>query len=372
MAAETRKRREKLLFLIIAGSISIFLLIIGGYRLVEFSDTTAFCGRLCHNVMSPEYIVHQASPHSRVACAHCHVGSGASYLVKSKISGVPMIVGAVTGKVPRPIPVPVENLRPARDTCEQCHWPQKFSGDLVRVHTTFGTDEANTRKVDTRVLRVGGGESATAQGIHWHIATKVWYLPMDESRQQVGWVGVQAADGALTEYVDPKLREEITPERIEKEKRLMDCVDCHNRATHVFQSPNELIDSYMAQDLIDKTLPYIKKKGLEALDPPNSSLAEAIAKVDAIREFYRTSYAEMYVAKKAAVERSIEVLKEVARLTTFPEMNVSWNSYIDNAGHQGTPGCFRCHGKLVATTGATKGSTIDAGCDSCHYFQLQR
>src|SRR4030042_1583637 len=170
---EYRKRhREKLLFLMFAGAIGIILLVLGGYQLMEFMDSTAFCGRLCHQVMYPEYTTYQASPHSRVSCSECHVGSGADYLVKSKLSGIPLIFATISGTYDRPIPTPVENLRPARETCEQCHRPEKFAGDLVRVHTTYETDEANTEKVDTRVLRVGGGESDIARDIHWHLAAR--------------------------------------------------------------------------------------------------------------------------------------------------------------------------------------------------------
>jgi nitrate/TMAO reductase-like tetraheme cytochrome c subunit len=368
---EHRRLREKLIFLMSAGAIGIVLLVIGGYQLVEFTDSTAFCGRLCHQVMYPEYTAYQASPHSRVLCSECHVGSGADYLVRSKISGIPLIYTTITGTYDRPIPTPVTNLRPARETCEQCHRPERFSGDLVRTHTTYATDEANTATTDTRVLRVGGGETEVASGIHWHIAAKVWYLPLDEKRQEIGWVGVEATDGQLTEYIDPAKAGEITAQRIASEKRLMDCIDCHNRATHIFQSPEDLIDEELTEGRIDNSLPYIKREGIKALDPANPSLDVASAKVEAIRDFYRTTYPQVYQQKQSAIEAAIVELKEVARLTTFPDMKVTWTTYVDNAGHQHGPGCFRCHGKLVATSGATKGQAIDAGCNSCHYFQLQ-
>ena len=164
-----RLRRDRLIFLMLAGAAGIILLVIGGYQLVQFTDSTAFCGRLCHTVMYPEYTAYQASPHSRVLCVQCHVGPGASYLVKSKISGIPLIFATVFGTYDRPIPTPVKSLRPARDTCEQCHRPERFAGDVVIQHTTYATDEANTPTVDTRVMRVGGGEASVAQDIHWHI-----------------------------------------------------------------------------------------------------------------------------------------------------------------------------------------------------------
>ena len=366
-----RRHREKLFFLMFAGAIGIILLVIGGYQLMEFMDSDAFCGRLCHQVMYPEYTVYQASPHSRVFCSECHVGSGADYLVRSKVTGIPMIFATILGTYERPIPTPVGNLRPARETCEQCHRPERFAGDLVRVHTSYLADEENTEKVDTRVLRVGGGEAEVAQDIHWHIAARVWYLALDEKRQEIGWVGVEERNGELTEYIDPDKVAELSARRIEDEKRLMDCMDCHNRATHIFRSPAELIDMALAQGKIDSSLPFIKREGLNALDPPNPSLAQAITKVDAIKEFYSTSYPQIYEEKEPAIDEAIEELKEIARLTTFPDMKVSWRTYLDNIAHQESPGCFRCHGKLVATTGTEEGKVIDAGCDSCHYFELQ-
>ena len=366
-----RKHRKKLVFLMSAGAIGIMLLVFGGYQLVEFMDSTAFCGRLCHEVMYPEYTVYQASTHSRVLCSECHVGSGADYLVKSKLSGVPLIFTTIAGAYDRPIETPVRNLRPARETCEQCHRPERFAGDIVRTHTSYAADEQNTMKVDTRVLRVGGGESGVARDIHWHIAAKVWYLPLDEERQEIGWVGVEGKDGRLTEYVAPDREAELDAQHIEDEKRLMDCMDCHNRATHIFRSPEELIGMAFTQGKIDSSLPFIKLKGMEALGSPNPSLTEAIAKVEAIKGFYQVSYPQIYQEKGLIIDQAIAELKEIARLTTFPEMNVTWKSYVDNAGHANSPGCLRCHGKLVATTDGQEGQVIDADCNSCHYFELK-
>jgi nitrate/TMAO reductase-like tetraheme cytochrome c subunit len=364
---DSHTRRSKLIFLMVAGTIGIMLLVVGTYQLVEFTDSTAFCGRLCHNVMYPEYTAYQASPHSRVTCSECHVGSGADYLVRSKLSGIPLIITTIAETYDRPIPVPVENLRPARETCEQCHRPEVFSGDIVRVHTTFLPDEANTPKVDTRVMHVGGGETGVARDIHWHIAAKVWYLALDKQRQEIAWVGVENDTGEITmEYIDPNKAAEITPERIQNEKRLMDCIDCHNRATHIFQSPEELVDEALVQGKIDTDLPYIKRESVEALDPPNASLDEAYVKVKAITDFYRTNYPQVYSEKKEEIDKAIDELKEIARLTTFPFMKVTYETYLDNLDHIKAPSCMRCHGKLIATSGEQKGRAINVHCNLCH------
>jgi hypothetical protein len=353
-------RRNKILFLLLGGTVGIVLLVISGYQLVEFTDSTGFCGRLCHNVMSPEYTVHQISPHSSVTCATCHVGSGASYLVKSKISGIPLIIAVLTNSYERPIPTPVSNLRPARETCEQCHRPQYFAGDLVKTHITYAPDQANTQTTDVRTMRVGGGETGVASGIHWHVAAQVNYVPGDNKLQTIDWVGVTQADGSTVTYTNPG--KTTTPDQIKKSERLLDCIDCHNRATHIFNSPNDLIDAAMFQGKIDKTLPFIKKVGLQALDPVNSSLSAAISKVDAIRDYYRSNYPDIFQKQAQSIDNAVAELENIARETTFPEMKVDWNTYPNNATHQG---CFRCHGKLVDQGG----KVLTSDCTLCHYNQ---
>ncbi len=364
---DSHSRRTKLIFLMTAGAIGIIMLVVGTYQLVEFMDSTAFCGRLCHDVMYPEYTTYQESPHSRVTCSECHVGSGADYLVRSKLSGIPLIYDTLTKTYERPIPVPVENLRPARDTCEQCHRPEIFLGDLIKVHTTFLPDEYNTTKVDTRIMHVGGGESGVARDSHWHIAARVWYLAPDVKRQDIVWVGVEGDNGEFTaEYIDPDLDKEIDTEIINNEKRLMDCMDCHNRVTHLFRSPEELIDTALVQGKIDVSLPYIKRESLNALEPPSASLDEAYIKIGAIKNFYEDNYTEIFNEKKSEIEMAVSELKEIARQTTFPYMQVSYNTYLDNISHIEAPSCMRCHGKLIAIDGEQEGMAIDVSCSLCH------
>jgi hypothetical protein len=273
----------------------------------------------------------------------------------------------MTDNYDKPIPVPVLNLRPARDTCEQCHRPEVFFGDVVKVHTTFLQDENNTREVDTRIMHVGGGEEGVAKDNHWHIAAKVWYVAADEQRQDIVWVGVENESGEIeTEYINQKISEEIPEILQEEERRLMDCMDCHNRVTHIFHSPEELIDSAMVQGKIDDELPYIKHESMGALDPPNLSLEEAFINIETIEDFYRINYPEIYSEKQQELQETLGQLREVARLTTFPHMNVTYETYLDNINHLESPSCMRCHGKLVATSGANIGMAIDVSCDLCH------
>ena len=335
---------------------------IGGFQLIEFTDSAAFCGVLCHNVMNAEYTAYQNSPHSRVACASCHVGPGASYLVKSKITGIPMIWATITGRFEKPIPTPVKNLRPAPETCEQCHRPETFAGDLVVTHRTYLTDENNTSQTDNRIMRVGGGAQEAPQGIHWHVASKVWYVASDVQRENIVWVGIEGANGQYAaQFANPTAKTVLTEQQIIDQRRQMDCIDCHNRATHQFQTPEAVIDSFLTQGSIDASLPFINREAGRALYPQNSSLEAAYSKLDAIANFYRVNYPEIFALKKDSIDKSISQLKKVADFTTFPASNVNWDSYKDNATHEG---CFRCHGALVSTSGDR---TIDVGCTLCHY-----
>jgi hypothetical protein len=364
--AEPKVRRMKAIFLIFAGAISLILLVLGLYNLIEFTDSVAFCGELCHDVMYPEYTTYQASSHSRVTCSECHVGSGADYLVRSKVTGIPLIFSTITNSYEKPIPTPVRNLRPARDTCEQCHRPERFAGDLVRIRTTFLADEANTEVSDARILHVGGGQEGTARDIHWHIAAEVWLISQDETRQEIDWVAVEENGQYTKEFIDPTMVGEFSVEQINTERRLMDCIDCHNRATHVFYSPEKLVDDALLVGSIDRTLPYIKREITKVLYPPNPSLEAANSALEGIRDFYQDNYPEIFNTKRDVIERAIVEAKNVARLTTFPHMEVNWESYTDNIAHQTSLGCFRCHGRLVEKTAEGIGETINVDCDLCH------
>lgn len=352
------------LIIVAAGVVEMFLLTMGGIKMLEFTDSSEFCGQLCHQPMTPEFNTYQISPHSRVTCAQCHVGSGASYFVKSKVSGLPLVVATVFNTYERPIHTPVRDLRPARDTCENCHWPQKFSEDRIRTFTHYLQDEANTRQHFQLAMRVGGGEATTATGIHWHVSSRVWYLPLDERRQEIAWVGVENSNGTLTEYFDPARTDQVTPERINEEKLLVDCIDCHNRATHIFRSPDDLIDGALSQGRMDSDLPYIKKLGVDALDVTNPSESVTESKIAAIETFYRQQYPGVYDSMNKQIREAQETLRDLEKYVIFPYMKVTWQTHLNNATHDG---CFRCHGTLTTTPAQPSQNLVSNSCDNCHY-----
>ncbi|MBI4282030.1 MAG: c-type cytochrome [Chloroflexi bacterium] len=361
------RQRRRLVFFVVAGALELVALSTAGFRTAQYMDTPGFCAS-CHTVMYPEYTVYSQSPHARVPCVSCHIGPGTPWLVRSKVTGLRQVWHTLGGDYPRPVLTPLKNLRPARETCEQCHWPQKFSGDIVRVSKHYDADEQNSEYLRSLVLKVGGGEQGQARGVHWHIGARVWYVPADEERQEMAWVGVED-DGAPTkEYVGVDIADAPTPGVLGDGKRLMDCIDCHNRATHVFYSPEELIDRGLARGDLDRYLPFLKERALDTLVPPSPSLDTALSKVESIEGFYKAAYPQVYAERSQGLERSLAYLKEVARLTTFPEMRITWETYPDNLGHTKAPGCFRCHGKLVSKEA---GKPLDASCTLCHDLAAQ-
>ena len=278
----------------------IFALIsaVGSYKAYEFTDSVDFCGQLCHTVMHPEFTAYQASPHARVACVDCHVGSGASWYVKSKLSGMRQVYYTALGTYPRPIPTPVQNLRPAQQTCEQCHWPKKFWGAQLKTFTHYGSDEQNTPRVIRMLIKTGGGDPSLGQageGIHWHmnIANKVTYFATDEQRQVIPWVRIEDKSGNVTEYMvkdSPPTQAQID----KADKRRMDCIDCHNRPTHIYVPPDLSVDRAMTGRSIDATLPFIKQQGVEVLTADYKTADEALKAIaEKIPKFYQEKYPQI-------------------------------------------------------------------------------
>ena len=183
--------------------VNIVIVSLAAYRGVEYMDSVQFCGQACHRVMKPEATAHQDGPHARVTCVECHIGSGASWFARSKVSGMRQVVAVTFHTYSRPIPSPVQSLRPARDTCEQCHWPAKFEGDKVRRIVEYGDDEKNTQSVTTLQMHVGGASERvrSAVGIHWHadVANQIDYITTDVKRQVIPYVQVRDRTGAVRE-----------------------------------------------------------------------------------------------------------------------------------------------------------------------------
>jgi len=344
----------------------------GSYKAYEFTESVQFCGQLCHTVMSPEYTAYQLSPHARVACAECHVGPGATWFVKSKLSGSRQVFKAAFNTFPRPIQTPVKNLRPAQETCEQCHWPKKFYGGQLKVFSHYASDEKNTLRQIRMIMKTGGGDPATGapEGIHWHmnIANKIEYVAADEKRQIIPYIHVEDQQGRVTEYYAKDST--LTKDQIAKaEKRRMDCVDCHNRPTHIYVSPDLSVDQSLLAQRIDTSLPSIKQEAVTVLTGEYKTTDAAMQGIaGGIQDFYEKKYPDVAKNKQLEIRNAVGEVQAIFRRTTFPEMKLNWQTHPNNLGHFYSPGCFRCHdGQHVSADGRV----VSKDCNQCHTMLSQ-
>ena len=346
--------------------VNFILLGTASYKSVSYMDSTEFCGQTCHTVMTPEFTAYQNSPHSRVECVACHIGPGASWFVRSKLSGTRQLFAVAFHTYSRPIPSPVKYLRPARETCEQCHWPQRFTGDKFVVRERFQDDEKNTPQTSVLVLKVGGVTWQGRVGIHGrHLETgsRIHYISIDPERMIIPVVNYVTDTGKTVTFVSTDIK--TTPEQLAKgEHREMDCVDCHNRPTHTFEMPESAVDKQMATGQISPELPFVKKKAVELLKANYTDRDTARQGIiQGLDEFYRTNYPPVYATRRALVQQSAEEIAAIYTRNVFPSMRVGWGTHPNNLGHNESPGCFRCHD---GSHTSADGETITNDCSACH------
>jgi nitrate/TMAO reductase-like tetraheme cytochrome c subunit len=356
------RTRWRLLYFSVGAGAFLMLTAIGSYETYHVTETVAFCGLVCHTTMEPEYVTYQESPHARVDCVACHVGSGAGAYAKAKLNGVHQLMGVITGDFSRPVPTPVRNLRPSRETCEQCHWPEQHVGNLEKTYFRFLSDEENTPFTVRMLLHVGGGTDriTPAGGIHWHTNsdTKIEYVASDDRRQEIPWVRVTKSDGSVHEYVNPDFEGKLDHTAM----RTMDCIDCHNRPAHQFMSPNDAVDEALHLGRIDTSLPSIKRTVVALLTGEYGTVSEAHA---AIASKLEETYGE-----EPKVQRAIASSQDIYKANFFPLMDSSWIAYPDNAGHKDWTGCFRCHdGNHVEVTSQKQLPAHE--CGACHTLLAQ-
>jgi len=350
----------------------LVLLGFGSYKSYRATESVSFCGELCHDVMLPEWTTYQTSSHARVACVECHIGEGADWFVRSKIDGLRQVWAVTVDSFSRPIPTPIHNLRPARETCEECHWPQKFIGykEMVRSYTL--SDEENTQHRLRMLLKIGGEKTGfmKGSGIHYHmlIASSVQYIAMDERRQDIRWVRVTRADGSISEFNDasrPLTEEEIATAEVRK----MDCMDCHNRPAHQFKAPMASVNMAIEQGAIPRSLPYVKVKAVQALSQKYETTDEALIGIaNDMRNYYREEYPQFLEDGNDDLAQAIEAVQAIYQSSIFPAMKADWSAYPDNIGHHYSPGCFRCHNESMESEA---GEHIFTTCSNCHLILAQ-
>lgn len=365
-------QRNAFMIFIIGTVVFLLLTSIGSYEAFHYTESVEFCGELCHKVMEPEYVAYQNSSHARVSCVECHVGSGANWYVKSKLSGLYQVYAVLAGNYPQPIPTPISSLRPARETCEKCHWPEKFYARKHRVEKHFMADEYNSEWDISLVIKTGPQHSALGlkEGIHWHInpAVVIEYEASPD-REFIPWVKYTNTEtGEVQIYT---LDEEI-PEAyagVKTEKRLMDCMDCHNRPSHLYNAPLKFINDKLASGAISSSIPDIKTVAMQVLNVDFPNRDSAFRYIDAeVRSYYDMMYSEDLPRLKPLIEQAIVQIKDGFYKNIFPGMKVSWLKYPNHIGHLETDGCFRCHNNKHKTK---KGKVISMDCNLCHHINAQ-
>jgi len=357
----------------VGGVLLLMFSAFGSFKAYEYTDSDQFCGEVCHKVMQPEYTAYQYSPHARVGCAKCHIGPGAGWFVRSKLSGSYQVYAVLANVYPRPIPTPIENLRPAQETCEQCHWPKHFFSEKLHVNTYYLSDEENTKWSIDLLMKIGGGniEAGPTSGIHWHmnINNEVTYAHSDTQRQVIPWVRVRRANG--TESVYKSTEASLSADELNAlPQRKMDCIDCHNRPTHIYYPPSQSVNHVMALGWIDPSLPYAKTTAVKALEEPYSSEEAARDSISlVIGNFYKSNYPDVAGQKSKQIDRTVEEVEKIYSRNYFPRMQVSWKRFPNNIGHLYYPGCFRCHdGKHVDG----EGKALSKDCNTCHTILAQK
>jgi len=352
--------RHGLDIVLVATIVNLLVVSMASYRGAAYMDSPQFCGSSCH-VMHPEYSAYKVSAHSHVDCVACHIGTGAESYFKAKVNGTKQLVEVSFNRYPKPIPSPVMNLRPAREICEGCHTPAKFVGEKLLVKSTFADDEKNTETQSVVLLHLGGIDSLShLTGIHGVHLGHIEYIATDPTRTTIPWVERTYADGSKTAFGTSSLKGAAP----QGERRVMDCIDCHNRAAHTMQTAEDALNRAMAEGAISPELPFVHKKGLELLKADYKTEDEARQKIsEGLTQFYRNEHPEVLVRRPDLVKAAGAGLVNVFTTNVFPDMKVTWGTHPNHIGHMSYPGCFRCHdGDHVAQNG----KTLTQDCAVCH------
>jgi len=351
--------RHGVLIVLVATAVNLIIVGSASYQGVTYMDSARFCGTSCH-VMAPQWAAYQASPHSHVDCVECHVGSGMKSYVQAKVNGTRQLVEVAFHDYPTPITAPLNALRPARQTCEECHSPTHFTGEKLLVKTTFGDDEKNSVTRTVLVLHLGGIDSLSHQtGIHGHHLNHFEYVSTDPDAQHIIAVTATNPDGTTTQYVDSTWKGPV-----KGYTRTMDCMDCHNQATHVFQTAEDAVDEAMADGTPSASLPFVHKEGLALIQATYTSQDQAGQEITSgLDTFYRTQYPQVWATERPLVDGAARRLVAIYDRNVFPSMKVTWGTYPNNIGHMAFPGCFRCHD---GNHTSKSGKTLSNDCSLCH------
>lgn len=353
--------RVRLLPFVALGVLTLGVGVSGVYAW-DYTNSPEFCGTVCHT-MPPEFTSYLTSPHARIDCVECHIGRGfIATRVTRKAGDIRHIVSLAFHDYE--FPIRADDLRPARETCERCHFPEKFSDDSLREIQRYNPDVENTPVSIYLTMKTGGGSErqGLGRGIHWHIENQVWYLPLDEEEQQIPLVQVVNDDGSVTQYVD--IQSGLEPSTVDPDSLvLMDCITCHNRITHLITDPVDTVEELMSRGSVSANIPEIRSKAVEVYHLGYENGEAASAGIAELEGFYRSEYPDFFADNQDLVEQAIVALQQAYAASVFPEQKADWTTHANNIGHMDSPGCFRCHdGKHLNQ----QQQAVRLECNLCH------
>jgi nitrate/TMAO reductase-like tetraheme cytochrome c subunit len=358
--------RRRAIAVVALTAVNIAIILVAGYGSLHYMESPSFCGQTCHTPMHPQFTAWQDATHSRVACVQCHVGEGGRAFVKYKLNGIRQLYHVVTNRYPRPIPG-VADMRPAQDVCGTCHWSGKAFGDVVRAKREYAEDESNTETTTILLMHVGGpGLPATSgRAIHWHadLRVPIEFISTDAERQTIPYVKVTDAQGVVREYT----AEGTKPDELARgQRRVMDCIDCHNVVAHrIAPSPEQAVDAALGSGRLNRGLPFVRREAVRLMKAEHASVDDGLA---AIERELRSFYTAQNGVDTANVNDAVASVQAIYRRSVFPSMKVTFGTYPDNLGHITSSGCFRCHDGAHT---AKDGTSISADCEYCHR-QIER
>jgi len=335
--------------------------IYGSVEAWTYTNSSEFCGTTCHT-MPPQFSAYLQSPHARVQCVECHIGRDVFTTQFTRKAGdLRHVVLTITQEYE--FPIHTRNMRPARDSCEKCHFPEKFSDDSlreIRAYDENGTDPELTYLI----LKTGGGteREGLGRGIHWHIENEVYFLATDFLEQDIPYVRVIDNDGSVKEYYD--ITSDFTPADVAGSTlQQMDCITCHNRITHDIPNPTEAVDQALTKALLPRSLPDIREQSVALLQQSYPDNDAALTNIATLETYYADLYPDIYNEREEEIQQAVGTLQEMYQQMVFPEQKIDWDTHPNNLGHKDFPGCFRCHdGNHL--TGSEESIRLE--CNLCH------
>jgi hypothetical protein len=181
-------------------------------------------------------------------------------------------------------------------------------------------------------------------------------------RKDIPWVHLERGSEPAVEY-------RFTGRRISDAeiavapKRTMECIDCHNRPTHIYRTAGEELDQMFSLWPELQGVPYLKKASGEVLarrfDEASIQRKEVGRALLAWYDAHPEDKPDPVLLEKAA-----DHVQEIYSRNVWPRMNITWGTYANHIGHTTTAlGCLRCHGNNHVNAA---GKAVRADCRLCH------